>query len=109
MAYTEAVTDMDRQVLAHLGGSDVVYAPAAGASAIVKGLFYSAFLLASPGTAGGPGIESSAPAVFLPCLADLPTDPDVDAPTITVGGVSYTVRERHKDGMGGVVLFLREA
>jgi hypothetical protein len=45
--------------------------------------------------------------VFL-LLADLPTDPDDDEPTVTVNGVDYSVRERKKDGMGGVFLMLRE-
>jgi hypothetical protein len=41
-------------------------------------------------------------------LADLPSDPEDDSPTITVEGVEYSVREPQKDGQGGVLLLLHQ-
>lgn len=107
MAFPELLAAADRAVLTHLGGT-VRYQPQLGDAKDVLGVFDTAFLLVSGGTAGGPGVESNQPAVFL-LLADLPKDPDQDDPLITVDGVVYRVRERQKDGKGGVVLFLREA
>lgn len=106
MAFSDLLAAADRIVLSHLGGT-VRYQPQVGVAVDVTGIFDQAYQLATPGS-GGPGVESSRPAVFL-LLSDLPTDPDQDEPTITVDGVSYTVRERQKDGRGGVVLLLQEA
>lgn len=107
MGFPELAELTDRAVLAHLGGT-VQYQPQFGVAVNVSGIFDAAYLLAGTGTAGGPGVETARPAVFF-LLSDLPTDPDQDDPLITVDGVVYRVRERQKDGKGGVVLVLREA
>lgn len=40
-------------------------------------------------------------------LSDLPTDPQVDDPQLTIKGIVYRVVERIPDDMGGIVLTLR--
>lgn len=107
MAFSDAVAAVDRVVQQVLGDT-VRYAPARGVppAVDVRGVFNAAYVRVDF-TAGGAGVESTQPAVFL-LLADLPTDPDDDEPTVTVNGVDYSVRERKKDGMGGVFLMLRE-
>jgi len=41
-------------------------------------------------------------------LDDLPVDPVLDEPTLTIRGTSYHVKARNPDGIGGIVLTLRE-
>ena len=91
----------DRAVLQHLGGP-VLYAPRGGDAVEVRGIFDRSYVRVD---AGEPGISSRGPAVFL-LLADLPSDPETDEPTITVAGVSYRVTEAEPDGQGGVRLLL---
>lgn len=93
--------------MAHLGGVPVTYEPQYaqdGAPVTVTGLYDAQFVLAKGGADAG--VESLGPAVFLR-LSDLPTDPEVDEPTITVGLSRYRVTERRPDGCGGVLLVLR--
>lgn len=104
MTFAALVTSTDRLVQTHLGET-VQYEPGVGAAVSVVGVFSNAYVRAD---AGGEAVMSSGPAVFL-VLADLPSDPEEDAPTITRGGVVYKVREAQKDGDGGVMLLLREA
>lgn len=107
MAFADHLARMDRQVLSVLGEvAPVTYRTGVGAEAEVSGLFEAAYLRAD---AGGAGISSSTPAVFLR-LADLPMDPEDDTdPTVIVDGVAYSVREVKKDGQGAVVLMLHRA
>lgn len=104
MGFADLLASADRAVLQHLGGV-VTYAPSAGDPVEVRGIFDAAFVRTDAGRAG---VMGSGPAVFL-ALADLPTDPEDDAPTITVNGTAYTVREADKDGAGGVLLHLTRA
>ena len=105
MAFSDLVASGDRAQLAAFG-VPVTYTPAGGnpPAVPVTGIFDAQFVLAQGGAHAG--VEATAPAVFL-LLADLPTDPEVDDPTITIGGVVYSVVGRHPDGMGGIVLELR--
>lgn len=108
MAFSDLLAQADAAVLGHLGGL-VTYAPEVGAPVGVPGVFDESYVLAVTGDPGGPGVESARPAVFFR-LADLPVDPDLDNPLITTsGGRQWRVTNRQKDGIGGVVLFLREA
>lgn len=107
MAFPALLAVADRAVRQHLGGA-VVYtagAAAGGGVATVDGVFDSVYVRQ---VAGQPGVVSTGPAVFLR-LEDLPSDPETDQPTITVDGRSYSVREPHKDGIGGVLLLLHLA
>lgn len=104
MAWPTLLAAADRAALGILGGP-VRYAPANGQPVDVVGIFDAAYVRAEVGDVA---MVSSGPAVFL-MLADLPSDPEVDTPTITVGGVQYRVREPRKDGQGGVLLLLTEA
>ena len=104
MAFSDLVAAADRIAMADLGGELVTYAPSVGAPVQVTGLFDAQFVLAK-GTANA-GVEASAPAVFFR-LSDLPADPEVDDPTLTIGAVNYRVIERMPDGIGGIVLVLR--
>lgn len=99
------VEQVDRSVQANLGGVPVIYQPAIGAPVTVTGVFDSQFVLVE-GTTGDAGVEALGPAVFLR-LDDLPTDPEVDTPTLTIASVIYRVVERRPDGFGGIVLVLR--
>lgn len=105
MAFSDQVSQTDRATLAAFG-VPVTYTPAGGnpPAVPVTGIFDALFVLVK-GSAQA-GAEATAPAVFL-LLADLPTDPEVDDPTITIGSVTYDVVGRHPDGMGGIVLELR--
>jgi hypothetical protein len=103
MAWPALLAAADRAVLQQLGGT-VRYAPTAGQAVDVRGVFEAAYVRTEAGQAG---VVSSGPAVFLR-LADLPSDPEDDSPTITVEGVEYSVREPQKDGQGGVLLLLHK-
>lgn len=105
MPWDSLLATADRAVASGLG-RDVTYAPAVGSPVVVKGIYDAAHLETTGGFAG---VTTSTPAVWLQ-LADLPTDPEADEPTITVGVKSFTVSEVHKDGNGaGVTLLLRRA
>lgn len=104
MSYADDVIAARRVALATFG-EPVTYAPLVGAPATPTGIFGDEYVLAK-GSAEA-GVSTSSPAVFL-LLADLPTDPRQDKPTITVRGVAYRVHEKLPDGMGGIVLALRE-
>lgn len=105
MAFADLVVAADRAALAHLGGVMVTYQPEAEAAVEVQGLFEAEGVLIDQGEAG---TELLGPSVFL-CLSDLPTDPDEDDPTLTILGREYRIRERRRDGLGGVRLFLHRA
>jgi len=107
MAFGDSVTSMDRVALATFGET-VTYTPTVGspppAPVTPTGIFSAPFVLAE-GDAHA-GVEAQAPKIFL-LLADLPTDPDVDQPTLTIRGDVYRVVEVDPDGMGGVLITLR--
>lgn len=103
MAFPALLAMADRAALQHLGGS-VRYTPEYGEPVDVSGVFDAAFVTAD--VSAQQGVVSSSPAVFLR-LSDLPTDPEVDDPIITVDAVQYRVKEPRKDGQGGVLLILR--
>lgn len=101
MVFPELVAQMDRAVLG-MGGT-VRYTRDLGEALDVTGIFDAAYLRVAAGEAG---VESASPAVFI-LLADLGFDPDEDEdPTITVAGIDYGVRERKRDGQGGIVFLL---
>jgi hypothetical protein len=79
-----------------------VYQPAVGDPVAVTGLFDSGY---QANLYGFDGAERHDPVVFF-VIADLPTDPDTDEPTLTVRGLDYKVRERVRDGLGGIRLKL---
>jgi hypothetical protein len=103
MAWTDYLERADKATRNILGG-EVYYAPGAGAPVTVTGIFDPQHSHPS----GPSEIDQQrgwGPAVFL-TLADLPSDPETDTPTITIGGVSYTVRDTHKPGNGEVICLL---
>ena|SRR6185503_1017921 len=108
MAFSDLVAAADRVAMADLGGESVTYTPTVGspppAAVPVTGIFDSKYVLAE-GDAHA-GVEALGPAVFFR-LSDLPTDPEVDDPTLTIRGNVYRVVERRPDDMGGIVLALR--
>lgn len=104
MSFAAHLAAADRAALDILGGP-VRYAPRIGAPVDVTGVFDLAFVRVDAGTTG---VSSSGPAVFLR-LADLPSDPGMDKPQITVEGVIYNVAKVEKDGLGGVLLRLHRA
>lgn len=105
MTFAEMVAAADRAALIALGGVTVMYAPAVGDPVLVTGMFDAEYVLAKGSPEAGVGVTG--PAVFLR-LEDLPLDPEDDEPTLTIGGVDYTmVGPPQPDGMGGVLLVLR--
>lgn len=104
-AFADLVADVDRAALAALGGEPVLYRPAGGDPAPIVGIFDAQFVLAQGDAEAG--VEAAAPAVFFR-LSDLPTDPELDDPTLTIGGRDYRVIQRKPDGFGGIVLVLRQ-
>lgn len=104
MGFAELLAVADRAVRDHLGAT-IRYRPEFGDPVDVRGIFDATYLRADVGMAG---VATCGPAVFLR-LEDLPTDPTKDNPLITVNGVNYRRKEAHRDGQGGVVLFLMRA
>jgi hypothetical protein len=104
VGFPEALAGADVAALAAFG-TPVRYTPEWGDPVDVVGIFDAAYVRVDMGTAG---VASCGPAVFLR-LADLPTDPAKDSPTITIAGVDYRRREAHRDGQGGVLLLLKRA
>lgn len=105
MAFADLVEATDRAAQAHLGGVIVTYEPSEGDPVSVTGIFDAQYVLAKGD--GEAGVETLGPAVFFR-LSDLPVDPELDDPKLTIAGVSYRVIERRgPDGMGGIVLALR--
>lgn len=102
--FNRLVERVDRAAIAILGGEPIVYTPQGGAGVTIMGLYDSAFAIAK-GSAEA-GVETQGPAVFVR-FDDLPTDPEVDDPILTIRGVDYRVIERIPDGIGGIVLALR--
>ncbi len=102
--FESLVLAADRAAQKSLGGVPVTYDPQAGAPVVVTGIFDEQYVLSKGGAEAG--VETTGPAVFLR-LADLPTDPEDDEPTITIAAVNYRVIERRPDGLGGIVLGLR--
>lgn len=102
MAFTDLTAAADRTVL-DLLGEPVVYRPVVGEPAPVTGIFdLPSGLVQGDGQVA---VEARKPTVFL-VLADLPVDPELDTPTLTIRGVDYEVKDTHPDGLGGIVLVL---
>ena len=108
MAYSDLVEAADRAAMFALGGEVITYASSVstptGAPVQITGIFDSQFVLAKGD--GNAGVEATAPAVFFR-FDDLPVDPEIDEPTLTIRGIDYRVIERIPDDMGGIVLVLR--
>lgn len=104
-AFDVLVAQMDRAVAAALGGERVTYQPAAGDAVHLLGVFDAQYVLAQGDAEAG--VEAVSPAVFLR-RSDLPVDPELDEPRVTVRGRDYRVTARKPDGLGGIVLLLRE-
>lgn len=82
----------------------ITYQPTDGPLVEVKGIFDAQYTLAKGDAEAG--VESTAPAFFCQ-LASLPTDPELDEPTLTINGIRYRVVERRLAGLGAIVLVLR--
>jgi hypothetical protein len=107
MSFADLILAADRAAQRSLGGVPVIYVPEAAPSTpvTVTGIFDANFVFVDQGNAG---VEQVGPAVFLR-LEDLPADPDVDDPRITIAGIVYAVRERQRDSLGGIRLLLHLA
>lgn len=113
MGFAENIARVDRNAQRLLGGVPVTYRPKFGPAVSVTttsgapllGIFDDTFILAQ-GRAEA-GVEASLPTVSL-ILADLPTDPEVDDPTLTIGGVDYRIVKRAPADFGSIVLTLRK-
>jgi hypothetical protein len=102
--FADLVADIDRAAQAELGGEPVIYRPAVGDEVQPIGIFDAQYVLAQGDAEAG--VEAAGPAVFLR-LSDLPVDPELDEPTLTIDGIGYRVTARKPDGIGGIVLLLR--
>lgn len=115
MGFADLVARVDRSVQDRLGKEPVTYTPAFGtpvtttpSGAPLMGIFDDPDLLATGNTVAGTGVESVEPTVAL-ILADLPTDPLVDDPLLTIRGKVYKVSQRRTAGFGSIVLALQLA
>ena len=104
MSFEATLAAADRGALRILG-IPVRYWPGGGSPVTVTGIFNAPYVGAIAGMAE---VVSTGPAVFLR-LADLPSDPAEDDPILTIDGTDYRVRTPQKDGLGGVLLMLKEA
>lgn len=112
MGFAENIARLDRHAQQRLGAVPVTYRPKFGPAVSLTptgdplvGIFDDSFVLAQ-GSAEA-GVEASLPTVNL-ILADLPTDPEVDDPTLTIGGVDYRIFKRAPADYGSIVLSLRK-
>jgi len=103
VAFLDLVAAADRAAQDHLGGVAVTYEPEGGVAVEVTGIFDAAHVL--PATQGRAEIEQVGPVLWVR-LEDLPVDPDIDEPTITIAGTDYKIRERQRDGAGSIRLLL---
>jgi hypothetical protein len=104
MGFSALLGLVDKAVCSQLSDVSVTYTPSAGSPVVVKGVFDSNYTrVESP--SGEVGVSSSGPAVFLR-VVELPSDPSEDTATITISGVSYSIKEAKPDGLGGVHLLL---
>jgi hypothetical protein len=106
--FADLVTLIDRAAQELLGGTPVVYVTKDGVTVdpAPVGIFDKAYVLTDPSNAG---VEQVGPVLWLR-LEDLPVDPELDDPRITIEGQDYVVHARQKDGVGGSVrLLLHEA
>lgn len=96
---------MDETIIRSKLAMNLTYKPAAGAAVPVRGIFDANYELAK----GSPeaGVSVRVPAVFLR-KADLPSDPELDEPILTIAGIDYRVTEVQPDSLTGVVLILRK-
>ncbi len=106
--FADLVALMDGTVQAVLGDGAVTYRPGVqGVDPVqVAGTFDASYKLVSSG-GDEAGVETVTPAVFLQ-LADLPTDPMIDSPTLVIRGLTYKVTGRHPDDFGSILLTLRQ-
>lgn len=114
MGFADRIVATDRAVQNHLGKEPVVYTPQHGAPVSttpggqpLMGIFDDPDTLATA-TDTQVGVEVVQPTVAL-ILADLPTDPMVDNPLLTIRGQVYRVDHRMTGGFGSIVLALRKA
>jgi hypothetical protein len=105
MGFADLVAAADRAAQRVLGGVPVTYRPKYGIPVPVTGIFDAQYILADTGADAG--VETVGPAVFLQ-LADLPADPMLDDPLLTIGGTDYRVFERRPADFGSIVLALRK-
>lgn len=103
-AFTDLVAELDQAVMAELGGEQVIYQPAVGAAVTITGMFDAQYVLAQGDAETG--VEVAGPAVFLR-LNELPVDPALDEPILTIRGTNYNAKKRNPDGVGGILLTLR--
>jgi hypothetical protein len=104
MSFLDLQRAADRVARSQLG-EPVTYTPGTGSPVEVNGVFDTVYVRVD---GKQDGVSSSGPAVFLD-LDDLPSNPEEDTPTVTVRGVTYSVREVQPDGTGSVVLLLYRA
>jgi hypothetical protein len=102
MAFTDDIADTNRATVDALG-EPVTYRAQDGTAVTPNGIFDLPSALVQGD--GELAVEARAPTVFL-LLADLPTDPELDTPTLTIRGVDYEVKDAKPDGVGGIVLVL---
>jgi hypothetical protein len=101
MTFRALLARADSIAKEHLG-EPLQYEAASGLTVVVRGVFDAAYVRVDAGLAG---VSTCGPAVFLR-LEELPADPEIDEPKLTINAAEYRVREVQKDGLGGVLLLL---
>jgi hypothetical protein len=100
MGFSDLVLAADRVVLNKLGETTITYAPTVGDPVAVDAVFDQPFTQVDGTTAFG--VEQLSPVVWV-VLADLPSDPETDDPTITIDAIPYRVVAREYDSLRGTV------
>lgn len=102
--FDEHIAAMDGVIITSRLAMNLLYKPASGPAVPVRGIFDANYELAKGNAEAG--VSVLAPAVFLR-KADLPTDPELDDPILTISGKDYRVVEVQPDSLTGVVLVLK--
>lgn len=102
--FDEHIAAMDAVVLTSRLAMNLTYKPLSGPAVPVRGIFDANYELVEASSHGS--VSTLAPAVFLR-KADLPTDPELDEPILTIAGEDYRVVKVKPDSLTGVVLVLK--
>lgn len=97
------LTDFVIDEMLHTMGREVTYTPAVGDPETVTGIFEEVTQAFDPGL--GLMVEDETPSLYMK-FSDVPAGANFKDDEITIDDTDYAIKERHKDGNGGVRLLL---
>lgn len=105
--WDDTIEAVDRSVGGALGGLYCYRAGSGASKDLPDGIFSDEHVEVKPDIEVG--ISTQSPTLFVPRLADLPSNPKTDiGARVTVGGRGFKIIDVHKDGQGAGVLILHE-